>query len=151
MPRISAGILLYRKRGNELQVLLVHPGGPLWRNRDQGAWSIPKGEPAAGEDLLRAAQREFAEELGLAIAGDFRPLRPIRQKGGKIVHAWAVEGEIDLAAVKSNRFEMNWPPGSGRRCSFPEVDRAEFFNLPAALQKINPAQAALLMELAERD
>ena len=145
--RVSAGLLVYRKRGGELQVLLVHPGGPFWKNKDAGAWSIPKGEVASGEELLEAARREFAEETGFAASGMFVPLRPVKQKSGKLVHAWAVEAEVDPGACRSNTFEMEWPPRSGKRGEFPEVDRAEYFDLATAKKKINPAQAAFLAEL----
>jgi predicted NUDIX family NTP pyrophosphohydrolase len=147
MPKTSAGLALYRRRAGVTEVLLVHPGGPLWRNRDAGAWSIPKGEVADGEDLLAAAQREFAEELGSAPDGPFLHLTPVKQKGGKTVHAWAVAGDLDAAAIRSNTFELEWPPRSGKRVAFPEVDRAGWFDLPTARTKINPAQAALLDEL----
>jgi predicted NUDIX family NTP pyrophosphohydrolase len=147
MPRTSAGILMYRRRGKILEVLLVHPGGPFWKNKDEGAWSIPKGEPAEGEDLLEAANREFAEEIGVEVSGDFVQLAPVKQKGGKIVHAWAVEGDIDVSQVKSNRFPIQWPPRSGKWIEVPEVDQAEFFDLTTARKKINPAQAGLIDEL----
>lgn len=149
MPTISAGLLLYRRRGG-LEVLLVHPGGPLWAKKDAGAWSIPKGEVDPGEDLLAAAQREFQEETGLPPpAGPFIPLPPARLKSGKLVHAFAAEGDCDPAAIRSNTFTMPWPPRTGRLTEFPEIDRAEWFPLPAARQKLNPAQVAFLDELAE--
>jgi predicted NUDIX family NTP pyrophosphohydrolase len=148
MGKLSAGLLMYRLREGRLQVLLVHPGGPFWAKKDAGAWSIPKGEVAEGEDLLSAAQREFHEELGFRAEGVFVALSPIQQKGGKTVHAWAIEGDCDPAAVHSNTFKMEWPPRSGRMAEFPEVDRAEFFDLPTARTKINAGQAALLDELA---
>jgi predicted NUDIX family NTP pyrophosphohydrolase len=149
MPKTSAGLLMFRVRAGTVQVLLVHPGGPLWKNKDDGAWSIPKGEVADGEDPLAAARREFAEELG-APAGDgpFTPLPPVKQKGGKTVLAWAVAGDLDAAAIRSNTFTMEWPPRSGRRAEFPEVDRAQWFDLGTAAIKINPAQAALLRAVA---
>ena len=147
MPKTSAGILMYRLRLGKPQVLLVHPGGPFWRNKDEGAWSIPKGEVAEGEDLLAAARREFAEELGHTPSGTFVPLTPIKQKSGKVVHAWAVAGDLDTVSIKSNTFTMEWPPGSKKQAEFPEVDRAEFFDLEVAKKKINAAQAALLVEL----
>src|SRR5436190_3387104 len=140
MPKVSAGLLMYRRRGGRLQVLLVHPGGPFWRNKDAGAWTIPKGEVPDGEDLLSAARREFEEELGVRPEGTFAPLTVVREKGGKQVHAWCVEGDLDTAAVRSNTFMMEWPPKSGKQAEFPEVDRAEWFDLPAAREKINPAQ-----------
>ena len=149
MPASSAGILLYRRRGDRLEVLLVHPGGPFWARRDQGAWSVPKGEYAAGEDPLDAARREFAEELGVEPPdGPAEDLDEVRQKGGKRVHAWALEGDLDAAAIESNTFELEWPPRSGRMIDVPEVDRAEWFALERAREKINPAQAELLDRLA---
>lgn len=148
VPRRSAGILLYRGHGRELEVLLVHPGGPLWARKDAGAWTIPKGEFGDDEEPLDAACREFAEETGQQLTGPFQPLTPVRQRGGKVVHAWACRGEFDPASLRSNTFEIEWPPRSGRRASFPEVDRAEFFTIAAARAKINPAQVALLDELA---
>jgi predicted NUDIX family NTP pyrophosphohydrolase len=147
VPRVSAGLVLYRWRGASLEVLLVHPGGPFWRNKDAGAWTIPKGEVEEGEDLLATAIREFAEETGVQLPGPFAALGPVKQKAGKVVHAWASEGELDVAAIKSNSFEMEWPPKSGRRVEFPEIDRAEFFEVAAARVKINAAQIALLDEL----
>jgi predicted NUDIX family NTP pyrophosphohydrolase len=147
MAHVSSGLLMYRKRGSKVEVLLVHPGGPFWQHKDLGAWSIPKGEVAEGEDLLDAAKREFEEETGCKPLGHFIPLRPMKQKSGKIVHAWAVEGDLDPAAIKSNIFTMEWPPKSGKLAEFPEVDRAEFFDIEAAKKKINPAQAAMLVEL----
>ena len=147
MPRKSAGILLFRRPHGVLEVLLVHPGGPFWQNRDEGAWSIPKGEYAEDEEPLDAALREFAEELGSATDGEPLPLTPIRQRGGKVVQAWAVEGDLDCTRIRSNEFEMEWPPRSGKMARFPEVDRAAWFDVPAALQKINPAQGSIVTEL----
>jgi len=147
MPRISAGILLYRRHAGELQVLLVHPGGPFWANKDEGAWTIPKGEVADGEELLQTALREFEEETGVKPIGKLTPLMPVKQKAGKIVHAWAMEGDLDVSAVKSNSFKMEWPPKSGKYAEFPEIDRAEFFDVPRAMKKINPAQIAFIDEL----
>lgn len=147
MAKQSAGVLLYRFRQAAPEVFLVHPGGPFWVKKDAGAWSIPKGEAEPGEDLLARAQREFTEETGFTVAGDFRPLAPIRQSGGKMVHAWAVEGDCDAAAIKSNTFDLEWPPRSGRIHAFPEVDRAGWFALAVAREKINPAQRGLLDEL----
>ena len=138
---------MYRRRDGALEVLLVHPGGPFWKNKDAGAWSIPKGQPNEGEDLLVAAKREFEEEIGVAPRAKFMQLSPVKQKAGKIVHAWAVEGDIDTGIVKSNTFPIEWPPKSGKWINVPEVDRAEFFDLPMARTKINPAQAALIDEL----
>jgi predicted NUDIX family NTP pyrophosphohydrolase len=148
MARTSAGLLMYRVRGGVVEVLLVHPGGPFWRNKDEGAWSIPKGEVAEGEDLLEAARREFEEELGTRPEGTFAPIGSVKQKGGKVVHAWAFEGDLDLSAVRSNTFEMEWPPRSGKRVAFPEVDRAEFFDLATARGKINAGQAEFLDRIA---
>jgi predicted NUDIX family NTP pyrophosphohydrolase len=150
MPTTSAGLLLYRRRAGRLEVLLAHPGGPLWRRRDEGAWTIPKGEVAAGEAPLQTARREFAEEIGLSPDGPFLDLGTVRQKGGKVVHAFAVEGDCDPERIASNSFEIEWPPRSGRRQSFPEIDRAAFFDLETARARINPAQAALLDALARR-
>jgi predicted NUDIX family NTP pyrophosphohydrolase len=150
MLRRSAGLLMYRIRGGAMQVLLAHPGGPYFVNKDEQAWSIPKGEPDAGEDLLLAAQREFEEETGVKPQGPFIPLEPIQQKGGKIVHAWAFEGDCDPAALKSNTFTMEWPPHSGRQQEFPEIDRAEFFDPATAKKKIKTGQEALIEELAGR-
>jgi predicted NUDIX family NTP pyrophosphohydrolase len=127
-------------------VLLAHPGGPLWRGRDLGAWSVPKGQPEPGEDLFAAARREFREETGLAVEGAFRPLAPIRQKGGKQVVCWAVEADLDLSGFRPGEFEMVWPSRSGRVQSFPEVDRIAYFGLEEALNRILPAQAPLLLE-----
>jgi predicted NUDIX family NTP pyrophosphohydrolase len=142
--------VLYRRRGGELEVLLVHPGGPLWATRDVGAWSIPKGEYSEGEDPLEAARREFEEELGTpAPAGATEDLGEVRQKSGKLVRAWAIAGDLDQARVRSNTLEFEWPPRSGRLIEIPEVDRAEWFALEAAREKINPAQVALLDRLAE--
>ena len=148
MARRSAGILLYRRRGDGVEVLLVHPGGPLWARRDAGAWSIPKGEYTEGEDPLAAALREFEEETGQ------RPpearmvaLGEVRQRGGKVVSAWAAPGDLDPAAVTSNTFSMEWPPRSGRRREFPEVDRAGWFDPAAAREKLLAAQAGLVDRL----
>lgn len=146
--RRSAGILLHRRREERLEVLLVHPGGPFWANRDEGAWTIPKGEYDEGEDALDAARREFTEETGFAVEGPFRELAPVRQRSGKVVRAWAVEGDCDVAAIRSNTFSMEWPPRSGRTAEFPEVDRGQWFTLDEARAKILPAQLPLLEELA---
>ena len=149
MPRkTSAGILLHRRRNGALEVFLVHPGGPFWAKKDLGAWSLPKGEFTDGEDPLDAARREFSEETGFPIDGDFRPLTPLRQPSGKIIYAWAVEGDCDAAAVRSNTFEMEWPPKSGQRRAFPEVDRAEWFSLDEARRRIIAGQVGFLEELA---
>lgn len=147
MPKISAGILLYRRHGGATEVLLVHPGGPFWRNKDRGAWSIPKGEAQPGEPLLDHAKREFAEETGFPASGDFKPLTPQRQASGKLVHAWALEGDLDASAVVSNNFSLEWPPHSGKRQEFPEVDRAQWFDLAVARQKIHRGQIGFLSEL----
>jgi predicted NUDIX family NTP pyrophosphohydrolase len=147
MPVTSAGLLMYRIREGTLQLLLVHPGGPFWRNKDEGAWSIPKGEVKSNEDLLDAARREFEEELGTKPEGRFIPLSPIKQKNGKVVHAWAFEGDLDATAIRCNMFSMEWPPKSGQQAQFPEVDRAEFMNPDTAKMKINPGQVPLIDEL----
>lgn len=144
MPEVSAGLLLYRFVARELQVLLVHPGGPFWARKDLGAWSIPKGEVGEGEDLLAAARREFAEETGFPCEGAALSLGHARQAGGKVVHAWALRGDADVAQLHSNTFELEWPRGSGRRASFPEVDRAAWFDLSEARRRILAAQAPLL-------
>jgi predicted NUDIX family NTP pyrophosphohydrolase len=146
----SSGILLYRRRP-ELEVLLVHPGGPFWANKDGGAWSIPKGEHDEDEDAQACAIREFTEETGSAPSpGELDDLGTIKQKAGKVVQAWALEGDLDAQTVRSNTFSMQWPPRSGRMQEFPEVDRAEWFDLDQARQRINPAQAAFLDRLASR-
>jgi len=146
----SAGLLLYRGHGDGLEVLLVHPGGPLWAKRDAGAWSIPKGEYPDGEDPLDAARREFEEEVGSPPpAGAAADLGEIRQKSGKRVRGWALAGDLDASAITSNTFELEWPPRSGRRIEIPEVDRAEWFGLDAAREKINPGQVPLLDRLEE--
>jgi len=142
---ISAGILAFR-RTHGLEVLLAHPGGPFWRSRDEGAWSIPKGVVVSG-DLLACAKREFNEETGLTAAGDFLPLKPVRQKSGKLVHVFALEADFDLAGFCSNAFEMEWPPRSGKLASFPEVDRIAYFTVPLARRKILPGQRPFIEEL----
>jgi predicted NUDIX family NTP pyrophosphohydrolase len=149
MPASSAGILMYRRRGKAIEVLLVHLGGPFCRNKDAGAWSIPKGEIELGEDPADVAQREFREELGSSAGQPLRSLGEIRQRGGKIVIAFAVEGNLDAEAISSNTFEMEWPPKSGRRQRFPEVDRAEWFDLKRARVKILASQQPLLDRLDE--
>src|SRR5215469_1997618 len=149
MPKISAGLLMYRVRENELEFLLAHPGGPFWKDRDAGAWTIPKGEIQEGENPLAAAKREFEEEVGVKPQGDFIELTPITQKGGKVVHAWAFEGDCDTTNIRSNTFQMEWPPRSGKFQACPEVDHAGFFRMAEALRKINPAQTALLEELRQ--
>jgi predicted NUDIX family NTP pyrophosphohydrolase len=146
--RTSAGLLMFRRAPDGLEFLLVHPGGPFFARKDEGSWMIPKGEAAEGEDLLTRARIEFAEELGFEPKGDLVSLGWIQQKGGKVVHAWAIEGELPADFVlRSNTFEMEWPPRSGRLQTFPEVDRAEFFSGAIARRKINPAQVALLERL----
>src|SRR5690242_5202690 len=142
MPKHSAGILLYRQRQGALQVLLVHPGGPYWQRRDAGAWSIPKGEYQEGEQPLATAWREFEEELGAPPVGDSLPLGEVVQAGGKRVMAFAIAGDFDPRSLKSNFFEMEWPPGAGTTQRFPEVDRAEWFAIPEARARINAAQGA---------
>jgi len=149
MAKESAGLLLFRRRDGGVEVFLVHPGGPFWARKDTHAWSIPKGEPGADEDTLQAARREFTEETGLDVSGDFVSLAPRKQPGGKIVHAWAVEADCDPAAVRSNLFSMEWPPRSGRRQEFPEIDRAAWFPLADAREKIHKGQIVLLDELAQ--
>jgi predicted NUDIX family NTP pyrophosphohydrolase len=151
MPRKqSAGLLLFRRREGSVEVLLVHPGGPLWVRKDDGAWSIPKGEIHENEDGLAAARREVEEETGARPSGTFIALSPVRQPGGKIVHVWAIESDFDPASLKSNLFDMEWPPRSGTRRSFPEVDRAAWFDLKTAARKILPGQAMVLQYLEDR-
>jgi predicted NUDIX family NTP pyrophosphohydrolase len=149
LAKRSAGLLLYRRRSESLQVFLVHPGGPFWARKDLGAWSIPKGEYADGEDPLATAQREFAEETGAQPSGAFRSLGEVVQGGGKRVVAWAVEGDFDPATLVSNSFELEWPPRSGRKASFPEVDRAEWFAPATARQKLLAGQRAFIDRLEE--
>jgi predicted NUDIX family NTP pyrophosphohydrolase len=147
---VSAGLLMFRRKGSALEVLLVHPGGPFFRNKDEGAWTIPKGEALPGEDLLSRAQTEFEEELGIRPIADWIPLGSVKQKGGKTVHAWAFEGDLpDGFELKSNTFEIEWPPRSGKRQKFPEIDQAVFFPEALAVKKINPAQAVFLTRLRE--
>jgi predicted NUDIX family NTP pyrophosphohydrolase len=147
MAKASAGLLMYRIRDGRVQVLLVHPGGPFWAKKDYGAWSIPKGEISPAEDPLLCAKREFEEETGMAPEGQFVSLGTITQKSGKTVHAWAFEGDCDPARLHSNTFLMEWPPRSGQKREFPEVDRAEFFEIEEAKRRINAAQAWFLSEL----
>jgi predicted NUDIX family NTP pyrophosphohydrolase len=149
MPKRSAGILMFRRRGGEIEVLLMHPGGPFWAKKDAGAWSLPKGEYAQGEDALAVAKREFEEETGARPDGKFLPLGEVVQAGGKIVTAWALEGDFDPATLTSNRFELEWPPNSGRKVSFPEVDRALWFSPAEARQKILPAQHEFITRLRD--
>jgi predicted NUDIX family NTP pyrophosphohydrolase len=150
MATVSAGLLPYRWRDEELEVFLVHPGGPFWANKDDGAWSIAKGEIGEGEAPRAAARREFQEETGLTLAGEGFALTPVRQAGGKLVHAFALEAEIDPAAIRSNHFTMEWPPRSGERRDFPEVDRAGWFGLEAARRKLLQSQLPLLEDLRLR-
>ena len=148
MPKESAGLLAFRRTPGGLEVLLAHPGGPFWAKKDEGAWSIPKGELAAGEDPLAAALREFEEETGVIIAGTPLPLQPVRQPSGKIIRAWALEGDLDPATVKSNTFSLEWPPRSGRQQEFPEIDRVAWLPVEEARRKIVPGQVPLLEQLA---
>jgi predicted NUDIX family NTP pyrophosphohydrolase len=150
MPKRSAGVLLFRRVRGEIEVLLAHPGGPFWKNKDDGAWSIPKGEYGDNEDPFSAATREFAEEIGLTPTGDFIPLGEIRQPGGKVVTAWAVEGDFDPRLLRSNTFSMRWPPDSDKLREFPEIDRAQWFPLEVARRKILKGQAELLERLAQQ-
>jgi predicted NUDIX family NTP pyrophosphohydrolase len=145
----SAGLLVYRRKKSRIEVLLVHPGGPFWVNKDEGAWSIPKGEFDEGEGALEAAKREFQEETGLSVDGEFHALAPVKQKSRKTVHAFAVEANIGVATIRSNTFEMEWPPKSCRLQEFPEADRAAWFSLDEARRKIHAGQAALLDQLTE--
>ncbi len=150
MPKRSAGLLMFRWRGEDLEVFLVHPGGPFWAKKDLGAWSIPKGEYPGDEDPLTAARREFEEETGFAAAGEFIPLADITQPGGKIVKAWAIEGDCEAADVRSNMFSMEWPPKSGRMQEFPEIDRGEWFPLESARDKLLKGQVGFLDQLASK-
>ena len=146
----SAGILLHRLRGSGIEVFLVHPGGPFWAKKDAGAWSIPKGEFEAGEDPLEAAKREFKEETGFAVEGNFIELTPVKQPGGKVVYAWAVMGDCEAESIKSNTFSLEWPPRSGKRKEFPEVDRAGWFTPEVAREKISKGQLNFLEELKRK-
>ena len=148
MGKQSAGLLLYRRREGRLEVLLVHPGGPFWAGKDAGAWSIPKGEHGPGEDPLAAARREFNEETSFTAHGPFLTLTPLKQKSGKLIQAFACEGEADPDGLTSNTFSLEWPPHSGQLKEFPEVDRAAWLPLPEAREKIHPGQAGFLEELA---
>jgi len=148
--RASAGLLVYRLREGRVEVLLVHPGGPLWKNKDAGAWSIPKGEYGPEEDALAAARRECEEETGLLPEGPFLELRPVKLRSGKIVRAWAVACATDPGAIRSNTVKMEWPPRSGRHIEFPEVDRAAYFTIAEARLKLNPGQVPLLDEFLSR-
>lgn len=148
--RTSAGLLLYRWRSGIIEVFLVHMGGPFWAHKDLGAWSIPKGEYGEGEEPLATARREFAEETGFTASGEFLPLTPIRQAGGKLVTAWAVASDVDETQIKSNTYRVEWPAGSGRWRTYPEVDRAAWFTLPVAHEMILASQRPLLAELAAK-
>ncbi len=150
MAKMSAGLLVFREVGRALEVLLVHPGGPFWAKKDDGAWSIPKGELEGDEDALTAAKRELKEETGFAVAGDAIPLEPLRQPGGKIVHAWAMRGDVDPSGLRSNLFTMEWPPKSGVQRQFPEVDRAAWFSLEAAARRILKGQVGFLAQLQQK-
>ncbi len=151
MAKHSAGLLVYRFRDGSLEVLLVHPGGPYWAKKDDGAWSIPKGEfNIEEEDPLKTAKREFKEETGFDIEGSFMPLDTLKQPGGKIVHAWAIEGDYDAAEIKSNTFKMEWPPRSGKQQEFPEVDRGDWFNIETAKIKLLKGQVGFIDRLLER-
>ncbi|HLN53627.1 MAG TPA: NUDIX domain-containing protein [Lentimicrobium sp.] len=150
MVKNSAGILLYRKRDGELQVLLVHPGGPYWYKKDDGVWSIPKGEIDGEEGILDTAIREFEEETGYRLSGIFMSLNPVKLKSGKVIYAFALEGEIDPDNIHSNNFSMEWPPLSGKFQEFPEVDKAAWFDIEIAARKINQGQVPLLEELKDK-
>ena len=145
--RKSAGILLYRRAGSETEYFLVHPGGPFWKNKDVGAWSVPKGEFEDGEDPLKAAQREFEEETGVAVNGNFIELKPVKQKSGKMIYTWACEGDIDHRMIRSNTFPIEWPPRSGKFIDIPEVDKGGWFSYEASKQKLIPGQVPILDEL----
>jgi predicted NUDIX family NTP pyrophosphohydrolase len=147
MPKQSAGILLYKIVDQQVLVFLVHPGGPFWKNKDTGVWSVPKGEFEPGEDILDAARREFEEETGQLIHGEFTPLEPVTQRSGKKVFAWAVEGDIDTNNIVSNRFDLEFPPRSGKYINIPEVDRGDWFSPKVAVEKINPGQVGLIEQL----
>lgn len=150
MGRLSAGLLMFRGRDSELQVFLVHPGGPFWKKKDAGAWSIPKGEYEEGEDPLEAAKREFEEETGIKPAGEFLALDQIKQPSGKIITAWALEGDCSPEKIRSNTFSMEWPPKSGNQQEFPEVDRADWFSLAEARKRIVKGQIGFLDRLMTR-
>lgn len=150
MAKKSAGILLYRFIDGEIQFLLVHPGGPFWVRKDIGAWSIPKGEMNENEQPLDAAIREFEEELGTMLSGNFIPLTPVKQAGGKLVFAFGLEKDFDTTHIKSNTFSMEWPPKSGRQQEFPEIDRAEWFDMETLKLKIIPAQMQFVNELSQK-
>jgi predicted NUDIX family NTP pyrophosphohydrolase len=148
--RASAGLLLYRRR-RELEIFLVHPGGPFWAKKDAGAWSLPKGEFIEGDDPLAAAKREFTEETGFPIDGEFRRLDPLKQRSGKVIHAWAIEADCDASQVRSNLFSLEWPPKSGQIQKFPEVDRAGWFSIPEARKRIIAGQVGFIDQLTSAD
>ena len=148
--KTSAGLLLYRRRG-ELEVFLVHPGGPFWAKKDAGAWSLPKGEFVEGNDPLAAAKREFTEETGFPIDGEFRRLDPLKQRSGKVIHAWAIEADCDASQVRSNLFSIEWPPKSGQVQKFPEVDRAGWFSIPEARKRLIAGQLGFIDQLTSAD
>ncbi len=150
MAKISAGILLFRRRDGGAEVMLVHPGGPFWAKKDAGSWSIPKGLADEGEDLLAAAKREFLEETGMAADGDFLDLGAHKQLGGKTIVAWAYEGDFDATTLRSNTFSLEWPPRSGKTAEFPEVDRAAWHSIDEALEKISKGQTSILAALVKR-
>jgi predicted NUDIX family NTP pyrophosphohydrolase len=150
MPKISAGLLMYRIVDSQTEVLLVHPGGPFWQRKDDGSWTFPRGETEPGEDQLSAAIREFSEETGLHAHTPFLALGEVKLRSGKIVHAWAFQGSADPTLIRSNLFEIEWPPKSGRRQQFPEIDRAEFFPITEAERKIRAAEKPFLSRLAEQ-
>jgi len=145
--RQSAGLLVYRRRAATIEVFLVHPGGPYWVGKDAGVWSIPKGEFAPGDDPLAAAKREFREETGQTVTGEFKPLQPVRQRGGKTVYAWQIEADVDASTIRSNTFSLEWPPRSGKFRDFPEIEQAAWFTIDAAAEKIISGQRAWLEEL----
>lgn len=147
MSKKSAGILLYRTKNRIVEVLLVHPGGPFWIKKDAGAWTIPKGELNEGEEPVEAAIREMEEETGIILKGNLLELTPVKQKAGKLVYAWANEQDVDPSRIKSNEFEIEWPPKSGKKKSFPEIDKAGWFDIKTAKEKINPGQLPLIEEL----
>lgn len=150
MTKQSAGILVYRHKNNNLEILLVHPGGPYWAHKDEGVWSIPKGEIEPGEDKVAAAKREFYEETGTRIDGDFINLTPVKLASGKVVYAYAIEGDIDASQIHSNNFTMEWPPASGKLQQFPEIDKGEWFTPGKARQKISRPQASFIDELLKK-
>ena len=149
MAKVSAGLMMFRRRSGTLEVLLVHLGGPFWKKKDNGSWTIPKGELDPGEDALTTAKREFAEETGLVAHGEFISLGEVKQKGGKLVHAWAFEGDCDPKSIRSRTIEIAWPPKSGRKLTIPEIDRGDFFPLAVAREKINAAQVRFLETLQD--